>query len=133
MSETTVTYPRIYYERSKLEWTDEEQQQIIKEYNDDEMNIIQIGNLHKRTPGGISYKLHKLGVMSNRLNARGYPEYKASALYQEIASMPRERKNEQNKDANIPEQVTNNLKKPGRIISELQEIKELLKIIVTKL
>jgi hypothetical protein len=140
MSENVLTHPRIYYDRSTDVWTEEEQEQITKKYNDDQMNIIQIGNLHKRTPGCISSQLQKIGVISNRIDVRGYPEYKISALYQEIISMPRQRerktKTEQSSDANISEQTTANprkLTKSDKMILELQEIKELLKTIVTKL
>ncbi len=127
------THPISYYERSKQEWNNEERIQITTEYVNNEMNIIEIGNIHKRTPGCISYQLHKIGVLSNRLDARGYNEYKLSPLYQDIVSTTKQRK-EMQKDNNIPVTiVAPKLRKSDKIILELQEIKELLKEIITRL
>ena len=78
--------PLSYYTNSKNEWNDEESNQLIKEYIHENLTIIQIGDIHKRTPGYIGYKLKKLGIITNNTMARGYDEYKKSALYNEIVS-----------------------------------------------
>jgi len=42
------------------------------------MTISQIADIHYRTPRSISYKLKKLGLISNNILSRGYYEYKNS-------------------------------------------------------
>lgn len=83
-----------YYDRSKLKWTDEEAAQIRKEYETDEMNIIQIADIHKRTPGCIAAKLKADGVVISHTLTRGFEEYKASDLFKEICVEYRLREDE---------------------------------------
>jgi polyhydroxyalkanoate synthesis regulator phasin len=73
-----------YYNRQKELWSDTELQEIRTEYQDKEMTISEMGNIHRRTPGSISYKLKNLGLITNNNQARGYDEYKNSDLYKEI-------------------------------------------------
>jgi len=53
------------------------------------MSISQIGDIHLRTPGSVSYKLKSLGFIENTTSAKGYYEYKASKLYTEIVEKER--------------------------------------------
>ena len=62
-----------YYDRRKDEWTMEETEQLRTEYMDKHLNILQIADIHRRTPGYIS---------SNQ--ARGYFDYINSELYKEV-------------------------------------------------
>ena len=73
-----------YYDRSKVPWTEEEAEEIKKEYETELLNIIQIGDKHKRTPGGIAYKLKSDGIVVHNALTRGYTEYIKSNLYEEI-------------------------------------------------
>ena len=73
-----------YYDRQKEFWGDNEVQEIRTEYQVKEMTISQIADIHHRTPGSISYKLIKFGIIANNKQARGYDEYKNSNLYKEI-------------------------------------------------
>jgi len=73
-----------YYNRQKESWSDSELQEIRTEYQTKEMTITEMGNIHRRTPGSISYKLKNLGLITNNNQARGYDEYKNSDLYKEI-------------------------------------------------
>ena len=74
-----------FYDRQNEDWTNEELQEIKDEYNK-KMNVSEIADLHHRTPGSISFKLKKLGVIDNHMEARGYHEYQDSELYKEIVS-----------------------------------------------
>ena len=73
-----------YYNRQKESWSDSEVQEIRTEYQTKEMTISEMGNIHRRTPGSISYKLKNLGLITNTNQARGYDEYKNTDLYKEI-------------------------------------------------
>lgn len=73
-----------YYNRQKEPCEDNELNDIKTEYESKEMTISQIGDIHRRTPGSISYKLKNLGIISDNKLARGYLEYKDSSLYKEI-------------------------------------------------
>jgi hypothetical protein len=75
-----------YYDRQKEPWEESELNQIREEYVDMEMTISKIADIHRRTPGSISFKLKKLGVIENTTLARGYTEYKNSELYNEIVN-----------------------------------------------
>jgi hypothetical protein len=83
-----------YYNRSKEKWSDEESQQIKKEYEIDLLDILQIAIKHKRTPGCIGHKLKDIGILTNHSMARGYDEYKSSILYKEICLEYRKRDEE---------------------------------------
>ena len=73
-----------YYTRQKDTCDESEVRQLRMEYLQDRMTISQIGDIHQRTPGAVSYKLKALGFIDTTTGARGYPEYKTSHLYKEI-------------------------------------------------
>lgn len=75
-----------YYTRQKDGWNDAEVRQLRAEYMNDKMTISEIGDLHQRTPGSISYKLKALGYIDVNTSARGYSEYKSSQLYKDIVA-----------------------------------------------
>jgi hypothetical protein len=75
-----------YYTRQKQDWTNEELDQLKDEYETKRMTISQIGDIHRRTPGSISFKLKNLMLIKNSTEARGYSDYKNSNLYKEIVS-----------------------------------------------
>jgi radical SAM superfamily enzyme YgiQ (UPF0313 family) len=76
--------PLSFYDRSKIPWTTEESEEVKKEYENDLLSIIDIGDKHKRTPGCIAYRLKYLGVIVHNAFSRGYTEYRRSDLYREI-------------------------------------------------
>ena len=84
--------PLEYYNRQKVSWEESELQQLRTEYVTNEMTISQMGDIHRRTPGSISYALKRLDIITNNVIARGYSEYKNSDLYKEIVGTPRAKK-----------------------------------------
>jgi len=75
-----------YYNRQKAMWDENELQEIKNEYETDKMTISEIADAHFRTPGSISYKLKKMGLITHNTLARGYQEYKQSKLYKTIVA-----------------------------------------------
>ena len=75
-----------YYHRQKAFWDESELQTIQDEYETDKMTISEIADAHFRTPGSISYKLKKMGLITHNTLARGYQEYKQSKLYKTIVA-----------------------------------------------
>lgn len=73
-----------YYSRQKELWDDKEIEDVRMEYETNEMTISQIADIHRRTPGSISYKLKGLGIVIHTTLTRGYLEYRNSNLYKEI-------------------------------------------------
>jgi DNA-binding transcriptional regulator GbsR (MarR family) len=73
-----------YYSRQKDSWGEEELSQLKEEYETKEMTVSEIADIHRRTPGSISYKLKNLGIIVHNILSRGYSEYKSSELYKEI-------------------------------------------------
>lgn len=76
--------PQSYYDKSGTQWTVKEEADLINEYVHGGLSIMKIGEIHKRTPGGISWQLKRLNIIDNNLEARGYQEYRRSSLYKEI-------------------------------------------------
>jgi len=75
-----------YYNRQKVSWEENELNDIRTEYESKQLTISEIADIHRRTPGSISYKLQKLGIISHYTLARGYDVYKISHLYKEIVT-----------------------------------------------
>lgn len=87
-----------YYTRQKEIWSDKEIQDIRNEYETNEMTISQIADIHRRTPGSISYKLKNLGLITHNTLSRGYVEYKNSNLYKEIVETGKKKDTEKKID-----------------------------------
>jgi hypothetical protein len=73
-----------YYNRQKEGWSDKELQDVRTEYEVNEMTISEIADIHRRTPGRISYKLKTIGLITHNTHSRDYLEYKNSNLYKQI-------------------------------------------------
>lgn len=132
------TYSRSFYDRSKEPWDEEEIEQIKLEYNIQQLSIIEIGNIHKRTPGTISFQLKKQNILVKNTDARGYIDYRNSDLYAEIVSEnPKNAKKEKVvKNTNDVENAQPKLSKKqiqNEILKELQEMKKCIKHIMTYL
>jgi hypothetical protein len=78
--------PLSFYDRSKTGWTSDEANAVLREYETEMLSILDIADLHRRTPGSIAYKLKSMGVISDASMARGYAAYKSGNLYKEIIS-----------------------------------------------
>jgi hypothetical protein len=91
-------YQRIYYSNSGTPWTKEEETQLQDRYVNQRLTISEIGDIHKRTPGGIGYQLKRMNLIVTNEEARGYEEYRSSALYKEIVSKTIENKNKAKED-----------------------------------
>ena len=92
----------IIFKNAGEPWTQEEDTQLNKLYNEDILDIMEISKKHNRAPGGIISRLIKHNYIVNRTSARGYIEYKNSDLYKEIVSNNKDKK--KTKIADKPEQ-----------------------------
>lgn len=115
---------RNYYTRQKMVLDDTEIKQLLHEYEYEKMNVSQIADIHKVTPGSIAYKLKKLGIIPIQSEARGYSEYQNSDLYKEIVGNTNKSKVERpnkktliNTEKNLPSPFKTNT-------SEIPEIKK---------
>ena len=52
-----------YYTRQKSSWEHDEVQQITNEYQYLQKTISELADIHKRTPGSISYKLKNICLL----------------------------------------------------------------------
>jgi hypothetical protein len=134
-----------YYTHQRNIWSEDETENLLNEYNINELTISEIGDIHFRTPGSISYKLKSLGIITHNTAARGYEAYKNSNLYKEIVENGRvnDRKKpyQQSKDLlpniniNIPHiadiaELQNDIKKIKNNIKFMNNnILEILKIV----
>lgn len=89
-----------YYTRQKNDWCEDELNTLIKEYVKDKKDVNEIADIHRRTPGSISYRLKTLGIIDNHLLARGYDNYRNSKLYDEIINKKSKIKEESQKNKN---------------------------------
>lgn len=75
---------QIIFKNAGEPWSEEEDTQLNKLYNEDMLDIMEISRIHDRAPGGIISRLQKHNFIANRQSARGYITYKNSDLYKEI-------------------------------------------------
>jgi hypothetical protein len=126
--------PFLYYTNSGRPWDETEDNQLTNEYVNQKYDIIKIAYIHKRTPGGICYRLKTLRHLDDNHNAPGYFEYKHSALYQEIVSMETKKRDTESKK-NEPQKVSKS--QPNITIqnnfAELVELKDEVKEMNLKL
>jgi len=100
----------IIFKNAGEPWTQEEDTQLNKLYNEDMLDIIEISKIHNRAPGGIISRLFKHNYIVNRQSARGYIAYKNSDLYKEIVSNNKDKKKTEIADKsekNKPTQIDN--------------------------
>lgn len=116
--------PFAYYSNSGASWSSDEDGKLIQEYNKDEYDIMRIGHIHKRTPGGIACRLQKLLVIGATITARGYTEYRLSPLYNEIVNNSKKsRKEKINDPVSEPEVKTRSRDRFRDNLSEISIIK----------
>jgi hypothetical protein len=114
----SIMNPLEYYNRQKEDWAQEELTQLIQEYGTDEMTISQIADIHRRTPGSISYRLNNLGIIVHSALARGYAEYKSSDLYKEIVENGKESRSAKKITEKVKEAV---VKPDATLVNEIIE------------
>jgi mevalonate pyrophosphate decarboxylase len=64
-------------------WTQEEDDQLLRLYNEEKLDIIEIAKQHSRLPRAIAVRLVKHEIISNEIEANGYSNYKNSDYYKE--------------------------------------------------
>ena len=96
----------IIFKNAGEPWTQEEDTQLNKLYNEDMLDIMEISTIHNRAPGGIISRLFKHNYIVNRQSARGYKNYKNSNLYKEIVS-----NNKDKRKTKIENKLENKLEK----------------------
>jgi len=62
-------------------WSDYNDRELIKLYNEDLLDVIQLAIKLKRTPYGISKRLKQLNIIEERYFARGYMKWKKEILF----------------------------------------------------
>lgn len=95
------------FKNAGASWTQEEDNQLNKLYNEDMLDIMEISKIHNRAPGGIISRLFKHDYIINRQSARGYITYKNSDLYKKIVSNNNEKKKTAIADKSKPMQIDN--------------------------
>ena len=116
-------------------WGFEEDQRLIKEYNVDKLNLLEICKIHKRNPGGITSRLNLLNLIDRRQNTRGYSEYLASDLYKELQAKKSDTKNKVKKE-NTLNTIIEDLNTPLNEVHEMRneiadlkkDVKEILRL-----
>ena len=93
-----------YYTNSGQLWSSQEEEQLKKEYTENNLDINEIGKIHKRTPGGIGARLCILGIIENRFTARGNEEYRNSELFKEICEKGPPKKEKRPKEPKEPKE-----------------------------
>jgi hypothetical protein len=83
------------FENAGEPWSQEEDNQLKKLYNEDMLELMEISKIHSRAPGGIISRLRKHGIISryDKNVVRGYSAYQNSDLYKEKVSKKNEKKN----------------------------------------
>jgi ribonuclease HI len=121
-------YSLEYYTRQKTSWKHDEVQQISNEYESLQKNISEIADIHKRTPGSISYKLKSMGIINDNKLSRGYEEYRNSELYAEIVGSSKFNITSKNSSKKYSENQTQ--VELEKIKIDIQEIKENVNLIL---
>ena len=56
----------------KIRWSPNEDQQLREYYNNPKLDVIKIGSLMKRAPGGVLSRLERLHIIPHKAAGRGY-------------------------------------------------------------
>ena len=62
--------------RKRIRWNENEDTLLREYYRDSSLDVIQIGSLMKRSPGGIMSRLERLNIIPHKAAARGYKDAK---------------------------------------------------------
>jgi hypothetical protein len=127
-------------------WTKEENDQLIRLYNEEEKNILEIAKIHKRAPGGIIARLVMNKLITEKEEARGYDEFmgnrdqitkEVKEVYKEKNREKREKtgddeRKDEGKDEIDDEKVTISKREYLELKTELRDIKRTLNMILEK-
>lgn len=72
-------------------WTETEEKQLNKLYNQDMLDIMEISKIHCRAPGGILSRLKMHKYITHRQHARGYDIYKNSNFYKQAVQINKDK------------------------------------------
>ena len=97
-------------------WTEKEEKQLNKLYNEDMLDIMEISKIHCRAPGGILSRLKMHKYITHRQLARGYDLYKNSSFYKQAVQT-----NKDNYKKDLTEKLKKNMK-TTQIDNELIQI-----------
>ena len=112
-----------YYQRQKEPWGEKELTELKNEYEGKKMNISEIADIHRRTPGSISYRLKSIGIITDNTQSRGYIEYKNSDLYKEII------KNGRITDAKLKKESSSSISAEiGMLRNDISSFKEIIEL-----
>ena len=95
----------IIFKNAGEAWTQEEDVQLNKLYNEDMLDIMEISKIHCRAPGGILSRLKMLKYITHRQLARGYDLYKKSNFYKQAIQI-----NKENYKNNLTEKLEQTIK-----------------------
>ena len=73
-----------YYTNSGTKWSEEEIEQLKKEYLIDKINIGEICKNHRRFIGGITSRLQIMGLINITDDTRGYIDFITTNTYKEM-------------------------------------------------
>ena len=123
-----------YYTRQKEDWMEEEIEQLRNEYLNNKLTVMEIGIIHRRTPGMIAYKLKSMKVIPTNKDARGYDDYTKSELYQSIVNTSKTNKSESKNKKTLKNDDTNPQQDDIKCIkNELKTIKKSINELVAML
>ena len=74
----------IYYDKSGSRWSKDEEEQLLKLYCIDKLEIGEICKIHRRFLGGVSSRLQKLNVVSDTREIRGHWEFVTSEEFKKM-------------------------------------------------
>lgn len=121
--EPSIEIPK-EYNLAGQSWEKTEDDQLIKEYTTDKLDLLEICKIHKRMPGGIVSRLKRLNLIQMKHDTRGYSEYLKSDLYKVVSKITKERKTPPLTQTHIEDSMV--FKKPEISDSYHETLKELL-------
>ena len=72
------------FKKSFKKWTIREDNKLKRLYIKEELELIEISIMHKRTPGAIISRLIKNNIVNNKLEIRGFKKYTNSDFYKNL-------------------------------------------------
>jgi RNA:NAD 2'-phosphotransferase (TPT1/KptA family) len=119
-------------------WSQEEDEQLLRLYNDERLDIIEIAKQHRRLPRAIAVRLVSQGIITNEFEANGYSNYKNSEYYKEIVEQKKLVKKEKSISPIIKEKqenimITINKNDYLQLKEEITEIKKDIKMLSTNM
>jgi hypothetical protein len=116
-------------------WTKDENDQLIRLYNEEELNILEIAKIHKRAPGGILARLVMNKIINEKEEARGYDEFISNKdiITKEVKDVYKDKMKEKKEKEIEKEEILISRQEYIELKNELKDIKNLLNVILGKL